>query len=311
MDKVIREALEAKDSYVSLAGKEYLWPGSTTWSEWEAARKRIIDADAALSLLHSAPEHGDGSEEHPFTHTFSGKGFKRHDSGLFVGICERDDGFEILVTPANGGPRHDYRIDPDAIVTDLAKPAPEAPKVFNMAAECPECGTAIMINGFGAHHSAACSLVGHNFKEPAHSVPAPSEEDAGLDVGLNADQCAHLLTANIQRKINEAMARGPGASDSEIREIMHDELYTFLLPNIKKLDAAVKEADALRDQLAASEERVREMREALEPFAAMAEAIGESRPSIRTDEDTVYGFEKTRLSLGDFKRARAALGRKE
>ena len=48
------------------------------------------------------------------------------------------------------------------------------------------------------------------------------------------------------------------------------------------------------------------IREALEPFALMAEAIGEARPSIRTDEDIVYGFEKTRLSLGDFKRARAA-----
>ena len=48
------------------------------------------------------------------------------------------------------------------------------------------------------------------------------------------------------------------------------------------------------------------VREALEPFALMAEAIGQTRPSIRTDEDIVYGFEKTHLSLGDFKRARAA-----
>lgn len=50
-----------------------------------------------------------------------------------------------------------------------------------------------------------------------------------------------------------------------------------------------------------------DLREALEPFAVMADAIGKARPNIRSDDDVVYGFEKTRLTLGDFKRARLVL----
>jgi hypothetical protein len=61
----------------------------------------------------------DGSVQHPFTSTFGGKLFKRHDSDLFIGVCERDDGFEILVTPVRSGPQRAYRIGPDGNITDL------------------------------------------------------------------------------------------------------------------------------------------------------------------------------------------------
>ncbi len=53
------------------------------------------------------------------------------------------------------------------------------------------------------------------------------------------------------------------------------------------------------------------LRKALEPFARMAEAIGESRPSIKHESDCVYGFEKAVLTLGDFHRAQKALEGKE
>ncbi len=49
------------------------------------------------------------------------------------------------------------------------------------------------------------------------------------------------------------------------------------------------------------------IREALEPFARMAEEIGPSRPLIRSDSDVVYGFGDAVLTLGDFKLVREAL----
>jgi hypothetical protein len=63
---------------------------------------------------------GDGSEEHPFTRQFIGKCFKRHDSLLSFGVCERDDGFELTVD-AIDGVRRNYAIMPDGSICDLDK----------------------------------------------------------------------------------------------------------------------------------------------------------------------------------------------
>jgi hypothetical protein len=69
-----------------------------------------------------APE--DGTAERPFTATYNSKCFKRHDSELFVGICERDDAFEINVIPPRTGPTRHYRINADGSWTDLAPSEP-------------------------------------------------------------------------------------------------------------------------------------------------------------------------------------------
>jgi hypothetical protein len=64
---------------------------------------------------------GDGSEANPFRGIFSGIGLQRHDSELFIGICERDDGFEIMVYPNKDEDAHRfYRIAPDGNIIDLA-----------------------------------------------------------------------------------------------------------------------------------------------------------------------------------------------
>jgi hypothetical protein len=70
---------------------------------------------------------------------------------------------------------------------------------------------------------------------------------------------------------------------------------------IKVRDAAIR-ADEARKQA----ERYA-LRVALKPFAEMAKQIGESRPSIQTESDVVYGFENSVLTLGDFHRATKAL----
>lgn len=51
-----------------------------------------------------------------------------------------------------------------------------------------------------------------------------------------------------------------------------------------------------------------DLREALEPFAEMADVIGKCCPNIFSDNEVIFGvFEKSQLTLGDFKRAKQAL----
>jgi hypothetical protein len=62
---------------------------------------------------------GEGTIEKPFVKTFNSAVFKRHDSELFITICERDDSFELIVVPIRSEPNRYYRINPDGTIIDL------------------------------------------------------------------------------------------------------------------------------------------------------------------------------------------------
>jgi len=66
---------------------------------------------------------GNGTTENPFIETFNSVIFKKYDSELFLSICERDDGFELIVIPVTSGPNRHYRINPDGTFIDLVKNA--------------------------------------------------------------------------------------------------------------------------------------------------------------------------------------------
>jgi hypothetical protein len=69
--------------------------------------------------------------------------------------------------------------------------------------------------------------------------------------------------------------------------------------------ALLAELSALRASLSTAQERERAMRGALEPFARFAEAYGSSQDN--NDDDTAVAFNGVALTLGDLRRARAAL----
>jgi hypothetical protein len=99
-----------------------------------------------------------------------------------------------------------------------AAPAPEQDEVKR-------CGT--------CPHDEPCNKCPVYLREykPEPAQAAPSEEE----LEESAEIAARQLTANMQMEINEAMARGPGASDSEIREIMHGNIKRFILANVAAL----------------------------------------------------------------------------
>ena len=65
-----------------------------------------------------------GTESNPFKGTYNAMVFKRHDSDLKLGVCERDDGFEFVVHGTNNETSH-YALHPDAIMERLDEPARE------------------------------------------------------------------------------------------------------------------------------------------------------------------------------------------
>jgi hypothetical protein len=113
--------------------------------------------------------------------------------------------------PAPCGPVEVYYRQP-------AAPAPEQ-------SEAKRCGT--------CPHDEPCNKCPVYLREykPEPAQAAPSEEE----LEESAEIAARQLTANMQMEINEAMARGPGASDSEIREIMHGNIKRFILANVAAL----------------------------------------------------------------------------
>jgi hypothetical protein len=97
--------------------------------DMDALGKNIYESDydvfkagwiAALEA-YDTDENGDGSEERPFIKTYSGKLFRRHDSELCLGVCERDDGFAIGVTVDNR-PTIWYTVKPDGDIIDTRNP---------------------------------------------------------------------------------------------------------------------------------------------------------------------------------------------
>lgn len=102
---------EAREEIETLKGE---------WLSPEEAGRLIDDLGALFGENERMRVDGDGSEEHPFTRQFIGKCFKRHDSLLSFGVCERDDGFELTVDAVDGV-RHNYAIMPDGSICDLDK----------------------------------------------------------------------------------------------------------------------------------------------------------------------------------------------
>lgn len=108
------DRFEGNGAQMAFAGLEVLAEDMDKQNEaWENIRQM---------LQTNMPANGDGSEENPFTRQFIGKCFKRHDSALSFGVCERDEGFELTVDPAEGARRH-FAIAPDGSICDLAAEA--------------------------------------------------------------------------------------------------------------------------------------------------------------------------------------------
>ena len=78
------------------------------------------------ALLASSQGQGDGSHKSPFRGSFNPVCLQRHDSDLMVGICERDDAFELIVTPPRTGHQRHYRINADGSWTDQSHPQPDS-----------------------------------------------------------------------------------------------------------------------------------------------------------------------------------------
>jgi len=126
--------------------------GSDTQKVFAGLEVLAEDMDKLAAAPAGVGENGDGSEEHPFTRQFIGKCFKRHDSALSFGACERDDGFELTIDSAEGGRRH-FAIAPDGSIRDLADEArrdqgisftnSDGTIAYGDAATCSGCG-----NGF-------------------------------------------------------------------------------------------------------------------------------------------------------------------
>lgn len=83
--------------------------------------------DEARSLLARKPAEL-GSEGNPYKGTYNSVVFERHDSGLRVGICERDDGFEFVAHGTAGESSH-YRLHPSAVFERLDRPSKPAEEV--------------------------------------------------------------------------------------------------------------------------------------------------------------------------------------
>ena len=91
-----------------------------------------IPQEKDLSAKGEADEKGDGSLEHPFTKQYIGKAFERQDyegRSFSFGVCERDDGYEIIVEPIQPGNNRFYALHPDGSITDLAARRPSAEQV--------------------------------------------------------------------------------------------------------------------------------------------------------------------------------------
>ena len=105
------------------------------------------------ALLASSQGQGDGSHKSPFRGSFNPVCLQRHDSDLMVGICERDDAFELIVTPPRTGPQRHYRINSDGSWTDQSQP-PDKPEPRGDALEILEAVANYQVQEYaGANYS--------------------------------------------------------------------------------------------------------------------------------------------------------------
>jgi len=106
--EALRGAAERAWQYIKGTGDYWSW----TEEELRAA------------ILADEPNEERGAESNPYKGTYNAVCFKRHDSDLSFGVCERDDGFEFVVCGDNGTSSY-YALHTNSVIERLDEPKEE------------------------------------------------------------------------------------------------------------------------------------------------------------------------------------------
>lgn len=123
----MNEMQKALERIKERCDKALAWPRGHKCDYLDAVMSCRDRAGAALAALPPA-DKGDGSVEHPFIEQYVGKCFHRKDHNgieFDVGICERDDGYELTITGPSGVDEW-YAIHPDGKIVNLGLPPAES-----------------------------------------------------------------------------------------------------------------------------------------------------------------------------------------